>query len=94
MDPQTNQQIDQRLQAIEKKLDENTFMVRKLYRVQRRATMMKVFYWVVLIVISIISISLIKPYLSQLGEAYGLGAGSTKDKSGSSYSDLLKTLNE
>lgn len=88
MDPN----LDARLKAIEKTLDENNHLLRKMRRNQQIATATKLLYWAVLIILGIVSVSFIKPYLTQLGEAYGIGGGDTK--STTDYSDLLKTLKE
>ena len=81
--------LEDRLSAIEKKVDQTLALVTQMRRVQRNAHLVKIGYWLLLIVIAIISYSFIKPYISSLGEAYGLG-----DKEGSSYADTLKQLQE
>lgn len=81
---------DQRLDAIEKKLDDTYTMVRKMRGAQKRATALKLAYWAFLIILGIIAASMIKPYIAQLGEAYGIG---TRDSTGS-YGDLLKSINQ
>lgn len=87
--------IDQRLKKIEEKLDDTYDMVRKMRGAQKRATALKLAYWAFLIILGIIAASLIKPYIAQLGAAYGVGAGDTStNTTGSSYADLLKTLNQ
>ena len=88
MDPN----LEARLKTIEKKLDDTYTMTRKLYRAQRRAMAAKLAYWAFIIIVGIIAVGAIKPYIAQLGEAYGLGGGeSTK---ATDYSDLLKTINQ
>ena len=88
-------ELDNRLQTIEKKLDETYTMTRKMYRAQKRAMAAKLVYWLFLIILGIISLSLIKPYIAQLGAVYGLGGGdSTKSTTTTDYTDLLKTLQE
>lgn len=82
--------IDQRLDSIEKKLDDTYSMVHKMRGAQKRATALKLAYWAFLIILGIIAASLIKPYLAQLGAAYGIGTG---DSTGS-YGDLLKSINQ
>lgn len=83
---------DARLTAIEKKLDDTYKLVRKMYRAQRRAMAAKLAYWAFIIIVGIIAVGAIKPYIAQLGEAYGLGGGeSTK---ATDYSTLLKELNQ
>lgn len=82
--------IDQRLRAIEEKLDETYTMVRKMRGAQKRATALKLAYWAFLIILGIIAASMIKPYIAQLGEVYGVGAGDST----ASYGDLLKSINQ
>ena len=88
MDPQ----LDARLSAIEKKLDENSAILAQLHRAQRNANLVKIGYWAVVIIVGIISLWFIKPYLSELGGMYGIG-GTTSGTSGS-YADQIKQLTQ
>ena len=63
-------ELDNRLRAIEKKLDETHTMVRKMRGAQKRAVAMKLAYWAFLIILGIIATSMIKPYITQLKDAY------------------------
>jgi len=86
-------ELDNRLRSLEKKIDETYSMVRKMRAAQKRAAAAKLAYWLFLIILGIISVSLIKPYIAQLGAVYGLGGGdSTKSTTTTDYMDLLKTL--
>jgi hypothetical protein len=85
-------ELDNRLRAIEKKLDETHTMVRKMRGAQKRAVAVKLAYWAFLIILGIIAVSTIRPYIAQLREAYGLGENSASESAG--YADLLKMLNE
>ncbi|HVT63139.1 MAG TPA: hypothetical protein VHD33_06620 [Legionellaceae bacterium] len=87
-----DQELGERLQAIEKKVDDTNSVVRKLYRSNRRATAVKALYWIILIVLGVISISLIKPYIGELKDAYGLGGDTPSSSSPSSYTDLLNSI--
>lgn len=80
---------DQRLDAIEKKLDDTYKIVRKMRGAQKRAAALKVAYWAVIIILGFVAVEAIKPYLEQLSDAYG-----NVTETSQSYSDLLKTLNE
>ncbi len=83
------QELDTRLKAMEKKIDDMNNVVSKMHRSQRNARNRKMLYWAVIIVLSIISYYSIKPYLTELKNAYGVGEEST-----SNYADLLKSINE
>ena len=86
-------ELDTRLRAIEKKLDDTYTMVRKMRGAQQRAMAAKIAYWLFLIILGFIAVGMIKPYIAQLGEAYGIG-GTNGTNAPTDYSELLKTLNE
>jgi tetrahydromethanopterin S-methyltransferase subunit G len=88
MDPQ----LDQRLSAIEKKLDETNAMIAKINHAQVVARNRKYVYWGIVIAISIISFYSVMPYISQLKEAYSVG--DTTTSTNTNYGDLLKTLTQ
>lgn len=82
--------INQRLNILEKKIEENTILVQKIHKRQNRERLMKYVYWGIMILMSIVSLIIIKPYISQLGEAYGLG--DEDGKFNDDYSQLLNSL--
>lgn len=87
--------IDNRLRAIEAKVDENHRILVRLQRAGRRSTIVRVGYWVILILLSFGAWYYIQPYIGQLGAAYGLthdtnGEGSDTQKT--NINDLLDQL--
>ncbi len=83
------QQILDRLSALEKMVADNNHMLRKIQRRARAAAALKIVYWLILIGLGVISISLIKPYIDQLKDMY-----SSVNTQASDYSELLKSLNQ
>lgn len=71
MDPK----IEERLAALEQMVAENNKILKRMRGVQRNANLMKLMYWVVIIVISFGAYFFIKPYLQMLGGVYGVGKG-------------------
>lgn len=69
--------IDNRLRAIEAKVDENHRILVRMRRTQRNAGLVRVGYWVILILLSFGAWYYIQPYIGQLGAAYGLTHGDT-----------------
>ena len=90
MDPN----LDARLSAIEKKLDEAMTILSGMRRTQRTASVMRWLYWVLIIGLGIASIYLIQPYIEQLGAAYGLTQGEGGDTQSGGYGDLLNQLKQ
>lgn len=79
-------ELNQRLTAIEKKLDDMNAVISRMHRSARNARNRRVLYWLIIIGLTIYSLYAIKPYLEQLKEAYGTVGDMGK------YSDLLKEL--
>lgn len=71
MDPK----IEERLAALEQMVAENNKILKRMRGVQRNANLMKLMYWVVIIVISFGAYFFLKPYLTMLGGVYGVGKG-------------------
>lgn len=65
-----DQQLDERLSAIEKKLDENHAILIRMRRVQRNAGLFRIFYWLVIIGLTAGSFYFIQPYLQQITSVY------------------------
>lgn len=82
MDPQ----LDQRLTAIEKKLDDMNAVISRMHRSARNARNRRILYWIIIIALTLFSFYSIKPYLEQLKDAYGSIEGMGQ------YSDLLKDI--
>jgi hypothetical protein len=85
-----NPELDERLRLLEKKVDDTYKIVYQMRRVQRNANLFKLFYWLIIIALGVISLFLIKPYISTLGEAYGITGGDTKNEKGNSLNSLLE----
>ena len=85
-------QLEDRLRSIERKLDENTAILKKIRRSQRMAAATKLLYWVVIIVLGIVSISFVKSYVTGLHDAYGLGG--ENGEGGNQYAELLKNFRQ
>lgn len=91
------QDLEGRLRAIELKLEENNKILVRMRRVQRNAALVRAGYWVLIIALTFGSYYLIKPYISQLGAAYGFGADDTTQqspKNSTSAENLLKQLED
>lgn len=83
MDPN----LEQRLLAIEKKLDENMVVIKKVRRTQQIAAATKALYWMLLIGLGVVSISFIKPYFEQIKTIYGFSSPNLDN-----YSELIKAI--
>ena len=96
MDPQLND----RLKAIEDKLDINQKMLLKMHKTQRAGHYVRIAYWGFLILAGFGAFYFIKPVLGQLGETYGFTSGnqdspsSTPSFSASGLMDQLKQFKE
>ncbi|HVY36247.1 MAG TPA: hypothetical protein VG982_03185 [Candidatus Paceibacterota bacterium] len=66
MDPN----LDARLKAIEIKLDNMSRMVSRMRGSQKRAAAFRVFYWLLIIGLSVGAFYFIQPYLTQLKSVY------------------------
>ncbi len=71
------QEVQARLDRMEKMISDNNVMLKKMRHSQKNAFYMRIAYWVVIIILGIVSISFITPYLTQLGAAYGVGTQQT-----------------
>lgn len=69
-------EIEQRLSVLEQKIAQNTLVLDKINKRQKRARTIKYAYWAFLIGLSIVSLTLIKPYISQLEGVYNFGGNS------------------
>lgn len=65
-----DQQLDERLQNIEKKLEENHAILVRIRRVQRNASLFRLFYWLMIIGLTAGSFYFIQPYLQQISAVY------------------------
>ncbi len=87
-------EINERLDRIEKMVSDNNRMLGKLRQGQKNAIYMRLVYWVIIIVLGIVSLYFITPYLGQLGAAYGIGNTNNNDTAATSNATLTKLLNE
>jgi hypothetical protein len=69
-----NEEINDRLIAIEKMVNDNNQLLVKMRRAQKNAAYVRMGYWAILIIATIASFYFVQPYISQLGAAYGLGS--------------------
>jgi hypothetical protein len=88
-----DQDIENRLRTIEAKVEENHRLLVALRRHQRLVALARIGYWIVIILMGFLAVYLIKPYLGQLGEAYGL-THDEKTSQSSSIDSLLDELNK
>lgn len=65
-----DQNLEERLNTIEKKIDENHVILVRIRRVQRNAGLFRVFYWFVIIGLTAGSFYFIQPYLQQISSVY------------------------
>jgi predicted PurR-regulated permease PerM len=82
-----DQQLDERLKAIEEQLAENTKIVTKIRRVQKRASTIRALYWIFIILLGLGAFYFITPFIDQLKSVYGVGEGG-----GSNFSDVIKQV--
>lgn len=66
MDPLLNE----RLASIEKKIEENNHILVRIRRVQRNAQLFRLFYWLVIVGLTLGAFYYIEPYLKQLLAVY------------------------
>lgn len=64
-------ELDKRLRVIEGKISENNALLTRMRRVQRNTNLFKIVYWLVFLVLGIISLYLLQPYVMSLMEGYG-----------------------
>lgn len=88
-----DQELDRRLSQIEKKIEENTAIVRSLQRSQRMASFLKIVRWAIIIGLTITAISYLKPYLIQLTSVYK-SLDNSGGNSDTNYSDLINFINQ
>ena len=84
--------IEHRIQAIEAKIDENHRLLVKIRNAQRNAVYVKALYWVIVILFGFGAWYFIKPYIGQLGEAYGVTKATTQNVDQKSVDNLLNEL--
>lgn len=65
-----DQNLEERLNTIEKKIDENHVILVRIRRVQRNAGLFRLFYWLLIIGLTAGSFYFIQPYLQQISEVY------------------------
>lgn len=63
-------ELDQKLENIEKLVEENHKMVRSLYVRARINSGLRIFYWLIIIGFAISSYYYVQPYLEQFRESY------------------------
>ncbi|GEM_PF-628607 len=91
-------ELNERLNTIEKMLSDNNAMLIKLRKSQKNATRMRVVYWILVIILCVGSIYFVAPYLGQLGAIYGIGStnnpASPDSGTSSTNTTLTKLLNQ
>lgn len=65
-----DQSLDERLKAIEKKLEENHAILVRIRRVQRNGHLFRLIYWLVIIGLAFGAFYFIEPYLRQISQIY------------------------
>ena len=87
MDPE----LEKRLRSIEERLDKNQQILVRIRRVQRSASLFRLFYWVVIILLGFGAFYFIQPYLNAITSGYGNIQNSFTDlKNFNSLLDQLK----
>lgn len=81
MDPK----LEDRLIAIERKIDNTNAMITKMRRVQRNANAFKLVYWLIIIGLGIVALFAIQPYITMLGNTFG-----PPEEEGNSLNSLLE----
>jgi hypothetical protein len=66
-------ELQARLDRMEKMISDNNAMLKRTRQAQKNAFYMRIAYWLLIIILGIVSLSFISPYLTQLGAAYGVG---------------------
>jgi len=88
------QELEERLDRIEKTVNDTNKMVAAMRRAQKKAGFFRLLYWLVIIVLAIASFYYVQPYISQFGAAYGIGNGTTGTQSSGSVINLIKQYQE
>lgn len=83
MDTESND----RLRALEEKIDDIYTIVRKMRGAQQRAAAFKIAYWAILIILGFMAVDAIQPYLTQMQDIY-----SSVQSTSANYTNLLKSL--
>ncbi len=65
-----DEHINERLTAIENKLEENNRILVRMRRVQRNSQLFRLFYWLVIVGLTLGAFYYIEPYLKQLTQIY------------------------
>lgn len=66
MDPE----LDKRLKSIEDQLEDNTRVLKRIRRVQRNSNLFRVFYWFIIIGITLGAFYYVKPFIEKAKDIY------------------------
>jgi preprotein translocase subunit SecY len=84
-----DQELADRLNLIEKTVQDNNRMLQKMRKSQKNAAYMRIVYWLIIIILIIASMYFIVPYISNLGSSYGIGSGSSVSGASSTLTNLI-----
>ena len=62
--------VDERLEEIERLARKNNSMLRSMHSAQRRGVIFRLFHWAVIIVLAVIAYLYIEPYIERFEELY------------------------
>jgi hypothetical protein len=85
-----DQEINDRLNRIEKMVSDNNRMLTRMRRAQKNAAFMRIVYWLVIIGLFVASYYLIQPYISQFAASYGIGSNSSAQSNNSTITSFIK----
>ncbi len=90
--------LNDRLLAIEAKIDQNQKIISEIRRSQKIANYTKILYWGFFILAGLGAFYFVQPFIGQLKDAYGLTGGTENQNSGlldqlKQFKDLSNTYN-
>lgn len=89
-----DQELNDRLNKIEKTVSDNNRMLTRMRRTQKNAAFMRIVYWVIIIGLFIASYYFVQPYISQFAATYGIGTNSSAPSStGTTATDASTVMN-
>ncbi len=79
--------VEEELKRVRKLVERNNILLEKMQAAQRRAALMRLVYWVVVIGVAVVAYIYIEPYIDQLGEMYA-NVQQAADEAGGFFDDL------
>ena len=89
-----DQEISERLDRIEKTVNDNNRMLVRMRRNQRNAIFIKLLYWIVIIGLAIGAWHVIQPYLNTVTGEYNAITGKNTSATSTNSTDIMNLINQ